>query len=96
MSQVHPTSDRVLVRPIAQPSVSAGGVLLPEISTEKPVKGIVVSTGPGTRLPGGRMSPVRFQTGQTVIYGKYAGTEVVVEGVKHLILRETELLGSCG
>ena len=90
---VKPLEDRVLVKPVEAESKTASGIYLPESSKEKPVKGKVVSTGPGKRLENGKRAEMSVRSGDTVVYGKYAGTEVEIKGEKHLILRESELLG---
>lgn len=90
---VKPLEDRVLIKPIEQESKTASGLYLPETAKEKPVKGKVVASGPGKRLENGKRAEMSVQTGDTVVYGKYAGTEVEIKGVKHLIMRESELLG---
>ena len=90
---VKPTEDRVLVKPIDPETKTASGIYLPESAKEKPVKGQVVATGPGKRLDNGKRAEMSVKSGDTVVYGKYAGTEVEIKGVKHLILRESELLG---
>ncbi|MBX3377390.1 MAG: co-chaperone GroES [Phycisphaeraceae bacterium] len=90
---VKPLEDRVLVKPIESESKTASGIFLPESAKERPVRGKVVSTGPGKRLDNGKRAQLSVKTGDTVVYGKYAGTEVEIKGDKHLILRETELLG---
>ncbi|MCP2732577.1 co-chaperone GroES [Limnofasciculus baicalensis] len=90
---VKPLEDRVLVKPIEAETKTASGIYLPEASKEKPVKGEVVATGPGKRLENGKRAEMSVRKGDTVVYGKYAGTEVEIKGTKHLILRETELLG---
>ncbi len=90
---VKPLEDRVLVKPIESESKTASGIFLPESAKERPVRGKVVSTGPGKRLDNGKRAQLSVKTGDTVVYGKYAGTEVEIKGHKHLILRETELLG---
>ena len=90
---VKPLEDRVLVKPIEAESKTASGIYLPDASKEKPVKGKVVSTGPGKRLENGKRAEMSVRGGDTVVYGKYAGTEVEIKGEKHLILRESELLG---
>ena len=90
---VKPLEDRVLVKPVEAETKTASGIYLPEASKEKPVKGKVVSTGPGKRLDNGKRAEVSVKNGDTVVYGKYAGTEVEIKGEKHLILRESELLG---
>lgn len=90
---IKPLEDRVLVKPIEAESKTASGIYLPETAKEKPVRGEVVATGPGKRLDNGKRAEMSVRTGDTVVYGKYAGTEVEIKGQKHLILRETELLG---
>lgn len=90
---VKPLEDRVLVKPIEAEAKTASGIFLPETAKERPVRGEVVATGPGKRLDNGKRAEMSVTTGDTVVYGKYAGTEVEIKGVKHLILRESELLG---
>lgn len=90
---VKPLEDRVLVKPIEAESKTASGIYLPETAKEKPVRGRVIATGPGKRLENGKRAQPSVRVGDTVVYGKYAGTEVEIKGDKHLILRETELLG---
>lgn len=90
---VKPLEDRVLVQPIEAESKTASGIYLPETAKEKPVRGKVIATGPGKRLDNGQRAQMSVRTGDTVVYGKYAGTEVEIKGTKHLILRESELLG---
>jgi chaperonin GroES len=90
---VKPLEDRVLVKPIENESKTASGIYLPETAKEKPVRGKVIATGPGKRLENGKRAQLSIRSGDTVVYGKYAGTEVEIKGEKHLILRETELLG---
>lgn len=93
---VKPLEDRVLVKPIEAESKTASGLYLPEASKEKPVKGEVIAVGPGKRLDNGKRAEMSVDVGDTVVYGKYAGTEVEIKNVKHLILRENELLGVIG
>jgi chaperonin GroES len=90
---IKPLEDRVLVKPIETESKTASGIYLPESAKEKPVRGEVVATGPGKRLENGQRAQMSVKKGDTVFYGKYAGTEVEIKGDKHLILRESELLG---
>lgn len=90
---IKPLEDRVLVKPIETESKTASGIYLPDTAKEKPVRGEVVATGPGKRLDNGKRAEMSVSKGDTVVYGKYAGTEVEIKGQKHLILRETELLG---
>ncbi len=90
---VKPLEDRVLVKPIEAESKTASGLYLPEGAKEKPIHGKVVSTGPGKRLDNGTRAQMSVKKGDTVVYGKYAGSEIEIKGDKHLILRESELLG---
>ena len=87
---VRPLEDRVLVKPVEAETKTASGIYLPETSKEKPVKGEVVAVGPGKRLENGKRAEMSVRKGDTVVYGKYAGTEVEIKGNKHLILRESE------
>lgn len=90
---VKPLEDRVLVKPIEAESKTASGLYLPEGAKEKPIQGKVVATGPGKRLDNGQRAHMSVKKGDTVVYGKYAGSEIEIKGDKHLILRESELLG---
>ncbi len=90
---IKPLEDRVLVKPAEPETKTASGIYLPETSKEKPVRGEVVATGPGKRLENGKRAEMSVRKGDTVFYGKYAGTEVELKGDKLLILRESELLG---
>jgi chaperonin GroES len=93
---IKPLEDRVLVKPIESESKTASGIYLPESAKEKPVRGQVVATGPGKRLDNGGRAEMSVKKGDTVVYGKYAGSEVELKGDKFLILRESELLGVIG
>ena len=93
---VKPLEDRVLVKPIEAETKTASGIYLPDTAKEKPVRGEVVAVGPGKRLDNGKRAEMSVSKGDTVVYGKYAGTEVEIKGDKHLILRESELLGVIG
>lgn len=90
---VKPLDDRIVVRPSAQETKTESGIYLPETSKERPMTGKVVAVGPGRRLDNGERAKPTVKKGDTVVYGKYAGTEVEVKGNEHLILRESELLG---
>jgi chaperonin GroES len=93
MSNVQPLEDRILVKPIDPDKKTASGIFLPETAKEKPMQGKVVAIGPGKLLDNGtRLSP-SVRKGDTVVYGKYAGTEIEIKSVPHLIIRESELLG---
>ncbi|MCA9277081.1 MAG: co-chaperone GroES [Phycisphaerales bacterium] len=90
---VKPLEDRVLVKPVEKASVTSSGLYLPESSKEKPIHGTVVAVGPGKRLENGNRAAMSVSKGDTVVYASYAGTEVEVNGVSHLVMRESELLG---
>ncbi|MCA9307507.1 MAG: co-chaperone GroES [Phycisphaerales bacterium] len=90
---VKPLEDRVLVKPVERESKTDSGIYLPESSKERPVQGKVVAVGPGKLLENGKRADMGVKKGDTVVYGKYAGSEVEIKGVDHLILRENEILG---
>jgi chaperonin GroES len=87
-----PLGNRVVVEPLEQDEVTAGGIVLPETAKEKPQKGVVLSAGPGDRDESGKRIPLDVAVGDTVLFAKYAGTEIKVDGKKLLILRESDLL----
>jgi chaperonin GroES len=87
-----PLGNRVVVEPIEQEEITAGGIVLPETAKEKPQKGKVLSVGPGERDEDGKYIPMDVAVGDTVLFAKYSGTEFKVDGKKLLILRETDLL----
>jgi len=90
---VKPLEDRVIIRPLEAESRTTSGIYLPESAKEKPVQGKVVACGPGKRLDNGERIKPSVSKGDTVVYGKYAGTEIEIKNIKHLIVRESELLG---
>ncbi len=87
-----PLGSRVVVEPIEQEDITASGIVLPETAKEKPQRGKVLSVGPGDRDDDGKRIPMDVETGNTVLFAKYAGTEIKVDGKKLLILRESDLL----
>jgi chaperonin GroES len=87
-----PLGDRVVVEPIEQDEVTAGGIVLPETAKEKPQQGKVVAAGPGTRDENGKRIALDVKVGDKVLFAKYAGTEFKLDGKKLLILRESDLL----
>lgn len=91
--KLQPLHDRIVVEPAAHEETSAGGIILPDSAKEKPLRGTVVATGPGKTLDNGKLAPVEVKTGDTVLYGKYAGTEVTVGGTDYVILRNDDILG---
>ena len=87
-----PLGNRVVVEPIEMEEMTSGGIVLPETAKEKPQKGKVLSIGPGERDEKGARVPMDVKAGDVVLYAKYAGTEIKVEGKKLLILKESDLL----
>lgn len=90
---VRPLFDRILIKRVDEPTRSKGGIFLPEAAKEKPVEGIVLAVGGGKVLDGGSVSPLAVKVGDRVMFGKYSGTEIKVNGEDRLILREEEVLG---
>ncbi len=90
--KLKPLGSRVVVEPMEQEEVTAGGIVLPETAKEKPQKGVVLSVGPGDRDDEGKRVPMDVKVGDTVLYAKYGGTEIKIDGKKLLILRESDLL----
>lgn len=87
-----PLGNRVVIEPLEQEEVTAGGIVLPETAKEKPQKGKVLAVGPGDRDEDGDRIPMDVAEGDTVLFAKYAGTEIKMDGKKLLILRESDLL----
>jgi chaperonin GroES len=87
-----PLGNRVVVEPVEQEEMTAGGIVLPETAKEKPQKGTVLSAGPGDRDDDGDYIPLEVKEGDIVLFAKYSGTEIKVDGKKLLILRESDLL----
>ncbi len=87
-----PLADRLVVEPIEQEEVTAGGIILPETAKEKPQQGKVIAAGPGRTDDKGERVPMEVKVGDRVLYAKYSGTEVKLDGKKLLILRESDVL----
>ncbi|HEX5838367.1 MAG TPA: co-chaperone GroES [Anaerolineales bacterium] len=90
--KLKPLGGRVIVEPIEQEEMTAGGIILPETAKEKPQEGKILAAGPGDRDEDGERIPMEVQVGDKVLYAKYSGTEVKVDGKKLLILRESDIL----
>jgi len=84
---IKPLADRVLIEPAAAEEVTVGGIIIPDSAKEKPLKGTVVAAGDGTKD-----EKMQLNEGDTVLYGKYAGTELELEGKKYLIMRQSDVL----
>jgi len=91
--KVTPLSDRVLVKRVDSETKTKGGLYIPDSAKEKPAEGIVLAVGAGKTLDDGTRATLQLQEGDRVLFGKYSGTEIKVDGVEHLILREDDILG---
>jgi chaperonin GroES len=91
-----PLADRVLVEPIEDEEVTPGGIVLPETAKEKPQRGKILAVGPGGRDEDGKPVTMEVKVGETVLFAKYAGTEIKMEGKKMLILPQSDLLAIVG
>jgi chaperonin GroES len=91
-SKLRPLDDRVVVKPVEAEERTAGGIVLPDTAKEKPQRGKVVSIGPGKLLENGQRGTLSVSIGDEVIYGKYSGTDIELEGDDVKILRETDIL----
>ncbi len=89
---IRPLNDHVVIRPANKEEVSAAGVILPDTAKEKPQKGTIVAAGPGRILDSGTRQALEVSVGEEVLYAKYAGTEVKLEGEDYLILSEKDIL----
>jgi chaperonin GroES len=91
--KLRPLDDRVIVKQAEAEEKTAGGIVLPDTAKEKPLTGKVIATGPGKLLDSGKRAQMAVKKNDEVIYGKYAGTEVDLDGKKYFILRESDVLG---
>jgi chaperonin GroES len=90
--KLKPLADRVVVEPLEEDEITAGGIVLPETAKEKPQKGKVIAVGPGARDDNGNHIAMDVKVKDTVLFAKYAGTEIKLEGKKLMIMRESDLL----
>ena len=88
-----PLHDRVVVRRVEQESKTAGGIIIPDTAKEKPQEGEVIAVGSGVRDESGKVQPLDVKAGDQVLFGKWSGTEVKIDGVDYLIMKESDLLG---
>jgi chaperonin GroES len=88
-----PLQDRILIKRIDKEEKTSGGIIIPDTAKEKPQEGEVVAAGNGKRLDDGKVAPMDVKTGDRVLFGKYSGSEIKIDGEEHLILREEEILG---
>lgn len=94
--QIRPLFDRIVVERVESETKSKGGLFLPESASEKPTEGIVLAVGNGRLGEDGELKPLQVKTGDRVLFGRYAGTEVKIDGKDRLVLREDEIFGIIG
>jgi chaperonin GroES len=88
-----PLHDRVLIRRIEQDEKTAGGIIIPDTAKEKPMEGEVIAVGPGARDQSGKLIPLDVKTGDRVLFGKWSGTEVKIDGEEFVIMKESDIMG---
>jgi chaperonin GroES len=89
--KIKPLADRIVIKPSAAEEKTKGGIILPDTAKEKPVVGEVVAAGPGKKSDDGKLIAMDVKVGDKVLYGKYSGTEVSIDGQEYLIMRESDL-----
>ena len=88
-----PLHDRVVVRRVEQESKSSGGIIIPDTAKEKPMEGEIVAVGPGGRDESGKLIPIDLKPGDRILFGKWSGTEVKIDGEDLLIMKESDIMG---
>ena len=91
--KIRPLQDRVIVKRVQEEEKTKGGIIIPDTAKEKPIEGEVIAVGNGKFSDEGKQRPLDVKKGDRVLFGKYSGTEIKIDGVEHLILREEEILG---
>jgi chaperonin GroES len=91
--KVRPLGDRVLVKRIEEEEKTKGGIIIPDTAKEKPQEGRVMAVGSGKTLEDGKVVPLEVKTGDKILFGKYSGSDIKLDGEEHLILRESDILG---
>jgi chaperonin GroES len=94
--KIRPLQDRVLIRRVEEEETTAGGIIIPDSAKEKPQEGVVVAAGKGKVREDGGVTPLDVQVGDKVLFGKYAGTDVTLDGEEYVILREEDILAVSG
>jgi chaperonin GroES len=90
--KIRPLHDRVIVKRIKEEETTKGGIIIPDTAKEKPSEGKIIAAGNGKLLENGTLKPLEVKTGDKVLFGKYAGTEVKIDGEEHLIMREDDII----
>lgn len=93
---MRPLHDRVIVKRLEEEKKSAGGIIIPDSAAEKPQKGEVVAVGPGKRTDDGKVHPVDVKKGDVILFGKYSGTEVKLDGNEYVVMREDDIMAVLG
>ena len=88
-----PLHDRVVVRRVEEDQKTKGGIIIPDTAQEKPMQGEVIAVGPGARDEAGKLVALDVKTGDKVLFGKWSGTEVKIDGVEYLIMKESDIMG---
>jgi chaperonin GroES len=88
-----PLHDRVVVKRIESDEKTAGGIIIPDTAKEKPQQGEIIAVGPGGRDEAGKLTPLDVKAGDTVLFGKWSGTEVKIDGIEYLIMKESDIMG---
>ena len=96
MSNIKPLYDRVVIKRVEEEKLSAGGIVIPDSATEKPIKGEVIAVGTGKVLDNGQVRAPQVKVGDKVLFGKYSGTEVKLDGVDLLVVKEDDLFAILG
>ena len=91
--KIRPLQDRVIVKRVEEEEKTKGGIIIPETAKEKPIEGKVIAVGKGKVLEDGKIRPLDVKAGDRVLFAKYGGTEVKIDGEEHLIMREDDILG---
>lgn len=91
--KIRPLHDRVVIERIEEERTSPGGIVIPDTAAEKPIKGAIISVGKGKILENGEVRPLAVKVGDRVLFGKYSGTEVKVDGKEYVIMREDDIMG---
>jgi chaperonin GroES len=90
--KIRPLHDRVIVRRLEEEEATKGGIIIPDTAKEKPIEGKVVAVGAGKILENGKTQPLEVKKGNKILFGKYAGTDIQIEGEEHLIMREEDII----
>ena len=90
--KIRPLHDRVIVKRIKEEETTKGGIIIPDTAKEKPIEGKVTAVGDGKTLEDGKKQPLQVKVGNRILFGKYAGTEIKIEGEEHLIMREDDII----